>query len=474
MSQELGKIAVKKVPASQAVPGNAEHAKMISQMSKTSSGSVENNWASQVRTTTLGPAIFGLVILIASVAGFGYWAANAPLSGAAVANGVVTASGQNFNVQHLEGGIIESILVSEGETVTKGQSLLKLDPTRVQVERDRLTKGLLVMQAKAERLEAERDGVDVVFSDKLVSDAKAAGLENELAEQLGERQKRRSRYDADLKIIDQQIEALDQQISGIEVQISSARQQIEVIDEELAVKQKLVDQKLTRRSEVLVLQRSRSQLEGLLGELVASKGRARSSILLAEERKLRLDAQAAETAATALNDLRQQMTDLQERLVGAENVLNRIVVRAPSDGIVVKIHKNTPGSVVRQGEDLFVILPVGGDLIVEARLDPADVDSVVVGQEASLRFSSLNARTTPEVAGEVIYVSADRLVDQRSSEPYYTARLKIADVLPDNFERDRIFPGMPVETFIETEDRTFLEYLVKPFTDSFSRAFREG
>ena len=141
MSQELGKIAVKKVPASQAVPGNAEHAKMISQMSKTSSGSVENNWASQVRTTTLGPAIFGLVILITSVAGFGYWAANAPLSGAAVANGVVTASGQNFNVQHLEGGIIESILVSEGETVTKGQSLLKLDPTRVQVKHGATAKG---------------------------------------------------------------------------------------------------------------------------------------------------------------------------------------------------------------------------------------------------------------------------------------------------------------------------------------------
>ena len=129
---------------------------------------------------------------------------------------------------------------------------------------------------------------------------------------------------------------------------------------------------------------------------------------------------------------------------------------------------------VRQEEDLFVILPVGGDLIIEARLDPADVDSVGVGQEASLRFSSLNARTTPEVAGEVIYVSADRLVDQASNEPYYTARLKISDVLPDNFQKDRIFPGMPVETFIETEDRTFLQYLVKPFTDSFSRTFRES
>ncbi len=474
MSREPGKIAVREVPASQAIAGHAEHAGMMGQSSAGEGNAPDSHWAGRVRTTVTGPALSGLIILIASIAGFGYWAANAPLSGAAVATGVVTASGQNFNVQHLEGGIIESILVSEGESVSKGQSLLKLDPTRVQADRDRLTKGLLVMQAKAERLETERDGVDVAFTPALEMAAKAAGLENELAEQLSERQKRRARYDADRKIIDQQIDALIQQISGIEVQIAAARQQVDVVNEEMDMKQKLFDQKLTRRSEVLVLQRERAQLEGLLGELVAGMGRARSSILLAEERKLRLDAEAAETAAAALNDLRQQMTDMQERLIGAENVLSRIVVRAPSDGIVVKIHKNTPGSVVRQGEDLFVILPVGEDLIIEARLDPADVDSVAVGQEASLRFSSLNARTTPEVAGEVIYVSADRLVDKASNEPYYTARLKISDVLPDNFQKDRIFPGMPVETFIETEDRTFLQYLVKPFTDSFSRAFREG
>ena len=247
-----------------------------------------------------------------------------------------------------------------------------------------------------------------------------------------------------------------------------------MIDEELEVKRKLVEQKLTRRSELLALQRDKSQLEGRLGELEAGIGETRSSIVQAEERKLRLDAQAAETAAAALNDLRQQMTDVQERIISAENVLNRIVVRAPADGVVVKIHKNTPGSVVQQGEDLFVLLPVGGDLIVEARLNPVDVDAVGVGQQASLRFSSLDSRTTPEVAGEVIYVSADRLVDPANNEPYYTARLKMSDVLPDNFQADRIFPGMPVETFIETEDRTFLQYLVKPFTDSFSRAFREG
>ncbi|MGI9365985.1 MAG: HlyD family type I secretion periplasmic adaptor subunit [Rhizobiaceae bacterium] len=474
MSDEIGKIAVKKIPASQAKPGNAEHARLISGQVKSERKNGSGTWATKVSTDVVGPAIFGLLVIILFVVGFFTWAARAPLSGATLAAGVVTASGQNLNVQHLEGGIVDKIMVREGEAVVKGQALLRLDPTRVQSERDRLSKGLLVMRAQARRLEAERDGMNLVFQPELVAAARAAGLQGELAEQRNEHQKRLQRYHADRKIIEQQIEALEQQIQGIEVQISSTREQIEVIREELEVKQKLVDKKLTRRSELLQIMRTRSQLEGRLGELISNMGETRSTISQALERKLRLRAAAAETAAASLNELRQKITDVEERIVSAESVLRRIVVRAPSDGVVVKIHKNTPGSVVRQGEDLFVILPVSGELIVEARVNPGDVDSVGVGQEASLRFSSLNSRTTPEVPGRVIYVSADRLIDPVNNEPYYTARLQISDALPDALRKEQIFPGMPVETFIETGDRTFLQYLVKPVTDSFSRAFRES
>jgi HlyD family secretion protein len=149
------------------------------------------------------------------------------------------------------------------------------------------------------------------------------------------------------------------------------------------------------------------------------------------------------------------------------------VVRAPADGVVINITKNTPGSVVRQGEDIIVLLPTGGELIVEARLSLQDIDVVSVGQSASLRFSTLNTRTTPEVPGIVTYISADRQVDPITNEPFYTARLKIAEVLPDSIKRSQILPGMPVETYIQTGDRTFLEYLTKPLMDSFNRAFRE-
>ena len=388
MSEELARIAVKKVPASEAKAGNSEHAKLIAQAktgaqksAKTDMGRGEA-WAAKVRTGVAGPAIFGFLVIGAFITAFGYWAASAPLAGAAVATGVVTASGQNFRVQHFEGGIINEILVREGEQVEKGQSLLTLDSTRALSDRDRLSKGLIVMQARSQRLEAERDDVDVVFKEDLIRAAQQAGLENALAEQLSELQKRRERYRTDANIIDQQILALEQQIGGIEIQRRSTGDQIDVLNEEIDVKEKLVKRKLTPRSDYLRLKRTRSELQGRLGELGASIGEARSAISQALERKSRLNAERAETAVTALNELRQQITDVQERILNAENVLSRIVVRSPSEGIVVKINKNTPGSVVRQGEDLFVILPVGGELIVEAKLNPLDVDSIIVGQSA--------------------------------------------------------------------------------------------
>ena len=472
MSDEIGRITPRKIPASQAIPGNAEHAKLIKQHKKNLPSSA--HWSSKVRTGLAGPVLFGLLIIALFLAAFGFWAARAPIAGAAVAPGLVTASGQNFTVQHFEGGIIKDILVREGARVAKGQPLLELDPTRALSERDRLSKGLISMRARARRLIAERDGTDIDFPSDLVADAEANGLQGDLLEQRREFQKRQDRLAAEAKIIDQQVQALQQQIGGIEVQIKSTKDQVAVLNDEITVKEELVKRQLTPKSDFLRLQRSRSELEGRLGELVAGIGEARASILQAQEKKSQLFAGAEETAVTAFNDLRQQMTDFQERILNAENILQRVIVRSPADGTVVKINKNTPGSVVRQGEDLFVILPGGGELIVEAKINPLDVDSVSVGQSANLRFSSLNARITPEVPGEVTYVSADRLVDPATNESYYSARLKISQFLPDSIEPSQIFPGMPVETYIQTGDRTFFEYLVKPLTDSFSRAFREN
>ena len=432
------------------------------------------SWSSSVKAGLRGPILFGTVVLVGFVGGFGGWAATAPLEGAAIAPGIVVASGQNNTIQHLEGGIIDAVLVREGEVVEQGQELIRLQRTAAEASRDLLQKSLFALEARVERMQAERDGKEeLVFSEELRQAAADFDLENDLEEQRREFGTRVLRLGNDRAILDQRIAALEEQIQGYEVQLASTREQIEVLGDDIERKKTLLDRQLTNRSEYNALRRNREELRGRIGELTAQMGAARTSIVEAEEQKARLVTQRAEQAATELNEARRQIADVRERLRAADDVLDRIVVRAPASGIVVNIAKRTPGAVIQRGEDLMTILPRDSELIVEARLLPIDVDVVRVGQAASLRFSALNQRTTPEVPATVSFVSSDALTDPQSRESYYTIRLKITDDLPDTVRPEQIFPGMPVETYVKTGDRTFLEYMVKPIQDSFSKAFRE-
>ena len=432
------------------------------------------SWAGRVRSGLRGPVLFGAVVLVVFVGGFAGWASTAPLEGAAVAPGVIVASGQNNTIQHLEGGIIESVLVREGENVERGQELIRLQRTAAEASRDLLSKNLFALEARAARMRAERDGEEeLAFPAALTEAAARLEMEGDLEEQRREFATRVLRLNNDRAILDQRIAALEQQISGFEVQLRSTKEQIAVLDDDIERKKRLLDRQLTNRSEYNALRRSREELRGRIGQLTAEIGGARTAIAEAEEQKSKLVTERAEQAVTALNEARRQMADVTERLRAADDVLDRIVVRAPSAGVVVNIAKTTPGAVVQRGEDLMTVLPTDSELIVEARLSPLDVDVVRVGQEATLRFSALNQRITPEVPATVTYVSRDALTDPQTRESYYTMRLAIADELPDAVRPEQIFPGMPVETFVRTGDRTFVEYMVKPILDSFSKAFRE-
>ena len=441
---------------------------------QTKASSTDGHWAEKVNSTITWPVIAGLLVLAIFGASFGIWAARAPLAGAAVATGVVAASGQNLRIQHFEGGIVEKILVKEGDKVSKGQPIMQLDPTDAEATRNRLQKSLIALEARNERLIAERDGIEsFTFSNELTKRAADLGLETDLAELSQEFDKRQSRFKTDERITDQTAAAWREKISGLESQTKAARDQIAILNDDIEAKQKLLERGLTRRTEVNALLRNRAELEGRIGTNLASIAEAKTSIVETLQRKSRLAAERAETAATQLNEVRRQIADTQERIRAAENVLKRVVVRAPADGVVVTLSKNTEGAVVQRGEDLATLLPIGGELLVEARVSLLDIDVVSVGQTAQLRFSALNARVTPEVPGIVKFISADRVVDPVTNDPYYPVRLAIAEELPDSIDRSQIFPGMPVETYIQTGDRTFLEYLTKPAVDSFRRAFRE-
>ena len=433
-----------------------------------------SQWMDKVPTGIFWPGIGGLAVILAFVLAFGIWAASAPLSGAVVAAGLVKASGRNLVIEHLQGGIIREIHVAEGDQVTEGTVLVSLDDTQVKAESNRVGAAILLAEAQLARARAELTGQqELIFASGLVMSARKLGMEAELAEQNAEFTSRLERHKSELAASDQRIKAAQEEIEGQEIQKRSVEKTREILLEELADKKTLLDKGLTERGGYNALRRTLAESEGRIGTLTSIIGQKRAGVAELTDQRSTLIAKRQENAASEINELRSRLSDLREQLRARLDTLSRVDIRAPANGIIVALHANTVGSTIQPGKPVAEILPTNSELIVEARVLPQDVDVVTIGQEARIRLSALNARTTPEIDANVTYVSADRLVDQTSQEAYYTARLAFGKDLPASVSRDQIFPGMPVDVFISTGERTFLEYLVRPLSDSFSKAFRE-
>lgn len=433
-----------------------------------------NSWKRSITTSTRSYAMVGYFSLAAFVAGFGYWAYVVPLAGAVIAPGVVAAAGQNISVQHLEGGIVEEIHVREGERVEAGEPMLILDSTIVEAQLNRLLRQSTALKAKAARLEAERDNLDnVTFPPDLVSappDPETAAL---VEEQRKEFQARLSRYRSELQILRQRIAALKAAVAGLEAQKAAAEDQLRVVDEEISRKEGLLEQGLAVRSDYAILLRSQAELVGQVGSIQSQIASSSIQMVEAQEQIERLKTSRVEEALAELNTVRANIADIEEQIVAAASVVERTVVRAPADGIVVQALHNSAGGVVSPGTEIYELLPTTSGLMIETHVSPWDIDAVTIGQEARLRFTALDARQTPEVPATVVYVGADRRVDEVTRETYFEVRLELTRELPSGFAPEKIYPGMPVEAYISTGERTFLEYLIKPIQDSFSRAFRE-
>jgi HlyD family secretion protein len=431
-------------------------------------------WQDKVPTGLGGPTLYGGLVAALFVAGFGFWAATAPIDGAVVASGVVEASGRNQAVEHLEGGIVASINVAEGEAVKEGQVLLTIDRLRLAADRNRVAVALIAAEAQLARAKAERDGeAALAIEPGLQAAARSAGVEDDLAQQKAEFANRLLRHQSELAAIDLRVQAAGEEIEGLQIQKASEERKLAVLRDELAGKSSLLGKGLIARGQVNELQRAEADAMGALGTVTATIGQRRSAIAELAEQRGGLEAKRREAASAEINELRTRIGDLKEQLRTRDDMLARSEIRAPKDGIVVKLAKNTVGSVIKPGETVAELLPTSGKLLIDARIAPHDVDAVKIGQEAMLRLTALNARTTPQIAAKVQYVSADRIVDPATREAYYTARLEIAETLPAGISPGAIQPGMPVDAFIKTGERTFLEYLVRPVQDSFARAFRE-
>ncbi|QWG12341.1 HlyD family type I secretion periplasmic adaptor subunit [Bradyrhizobium sediminis] len=440
----------------------------------------DGTWYDTLPRSTKFPTIGGMLIMAAVLMGFGVWGNMAPIAGAVVASGVFVATGQNKIIQHFEGGVIREIYVREGDIVEPGQILLELDETSARAELQRLFLRRIRLSAIDARLQTEmREEPEITFPSEV---ANAPANSPEVKEIIDSQKMtftaRRNNMNSDIKSINESIRALEERVQGSRVQLDAVKRQIVLLDEEIETKDRLVQAGLVRKPELMVLQRSKANLEGEVGRIMGDIGDAKERIARAVEQINGVRKTAIKTAVEQMHEVRGELADVRERMLSAKGVLDRVRVTAPVSGVVVKLRYHTRGGVVEAGKNIMELLPLKDELIIEARLRPQDIDSVKRGQKAMVRLTALNQRISPMVSGDVIYLSADTLADEKKSQQVgptdiYLVRVKLnneeAMALPDFSPT----PGMPAEVYIKTSERTFFQYIVRPIHDSMSRAFRE-
>lgn len=424
-----------------------------------------------------GPMVAGIIGLTILVGGFGTWAATTNISGAIVASGSIEVDQNRQIVQHPDGGVVSEILIDEGDTVEAGQVLIKLDPTLLLSELTIIEGQLFEIMSRRARLQAERDGHDeIVFAEEVLRRAETDGEVAELVE--GQRNlffARRDSIDSEIGQLHKRSDQITDQVIGIDAQQEALTRQRELIQEELVGKEELRRQGLVRAPEILAIQREEARLAGSVGELRAQKAQAEGRITEIDIQILGLETRRREEAITTLRDLQFQERELAEQRRAIRERLSRMEITAPVSGIIYGLTIFTPRSVIRPADPVLYIVPQDRPLVIAAQVEPIHIDKLFVDQEVSLRFSSLDQRQTPELFGSVVQISADAFEDQNSRVRYYRAEIVLKEGEIDRLpEGAALIPGMPVEAFIRTEDRTPLGYLVKPFTDYFAKAFRES
>ncbi|MEZ5934784.1 MAG: HlyD family type I secretion periplasmic adaptor subunit [Alphaproteobacteria bacterium] len=421
------------------------------------------------------PVFWGVAILLVFLGGFGSWAAHAPLSSAIVAPGSVAVETKRKTVQHLEGGIVRRILVREGEHVTAGRPLVELDITQAQAAWQIKHGQLMAERALEARLIAERDGLErIVFPPDLSATGQTgAAARTAMAGQTSIFHARLAALDGQRQILTERIAQLRSEIVGLEAQLQAIRAQQRLIRAEIADVQALVDRGLERRPRLLALERSQAELAGRLGEGQSAIAKARQAIGETALQIIDLGNRRAEEVVAELGDAQAKIADLREQVTATEDVLQRRSILAPVSGSVVNLQTVTAGGIATPGAALMEIVPEDDKLTIQAKIRLTDIDSVRPGLAAKIRLIAFKAWLTPTLSGKLTYVSADSLVDERSGDAYYDARITVARQDPKQLEYIGLYPGMPVQVLITTGARPLLTYLLQPLLDSAARAFRE-
>jgi len=418
--------------------------------------------------------VAAIVVVLVLVIGVGGWAATAVISGAVVASGSIVVDSNVKKVQHLTGGIVGELRVRDGDRVRAGDIVVRLDETVTRANLAIVTKGLDELTARKARLESERDGSDtIIFPAQLLAGAgdpdRAAAMDSE-RKLFNLRRTARNGQKAQLR---ERIAQLGEEIAGLTAQQNSKAKEIALIERELAGVRELWKQNLVQLARLTALEREAARLDGERGQLIAAAAQAKGKVAETTLQILQIDQDIASDVAKELREVDGKIGEFIERKVTAEDQLKGTDIRAPQDGTVFQLAVHTVGGVITAGDPIMLIVPDADNLSVEVKVNPQDIDQLQLNQKAILRFTAFNVRTTPEIEGTVTRISADTSTDQRTGQSYYTVRIAMAADQVERLGDVKLLPGMPVEAFVQTGDRTMFSYLMKPLHDQFLRAFRE-
>lgn len=416
----------------------------------------------------------GLALVIVMAVGVGGWAGTAKLSGALIAPGSIVVDSNVKKVQHPTGGIVGELLVRDGDRVKLGDILVRLDDTVTRANLAIVTKGLNSLAARKARLESERDGLEnVVFPADLLARAGDPDVAHVLNSERKLFELRRSARVGQKAQLSERVAQLNEEIRGIKAQRESKVKQIGIIKQELAGVTELWKRNLVQFSKLTELQREEARLEGEIAQLVAQGAQVGGKVAETQLQIIQIDHDLSSEVAKETREIDGKIGEFVERKVTAEDQLKRVDIRAPQDGTVFQSAVHTVGGVIAAGDTVMQIVPAADNLAVEAKVNPQDIDQLKVGQSALLRLSAFNQRTTPEVDGVVTRISADTTTDPRTAQSYYTIRISLPVKELARVGNIKVIPGMPVEAFVQTGERTMLAYLAKPLTDQLMRTFRE-
>lgn len=414
----------------------------------------------------------GVVTIGVGFGGFGAWAVTARLDNAAVASGIVAVDSKRKTVSHLEGGILKTLLKAEGERVAKDEPLLQLEDARARAELLQLQAKRVGLEAKLARLRAEQTSAKEVDFPDDIERGETPITRSVLRAERTLFKSRAEFLEGKIQIQQRVIEQNKAEADALAAQIDATQRQRELIDDEVKILADLYEKRYAKRSQLVELQTKQSELAGRGGEFAARKAKAEQAVAGANLEIVSISLERQSEIAGDIQEAQLMLSEVTERIVQAQDVLRRLVVISPQEGIVANIRMRTAGSVIAAGEAILDIVPEHEPLIVEAKVDPRDIDVVRVGALTRVRLSAFNTRLLPPLEAKVTYVAPDQLVDEKTGIPYFVVR---AEINPDSLRDYKVtmHAGMTAEVFIVNGARRAVDYLFAPFTDSFNRAFRE-